>query len=146
LAAPVIEYKSSVEYLALFCIVVLYLSYISSNPFCFSNLSNQYMWHSGLSPHPYELVILPNNVKVCYGCGSPFTPEYRYTPKNVVIRHKDRRFIRRGENSQPVYSVDFQNTYYHLDVNHIDTAEKSIFQWKCDGFYNPIPIVWFGSN
>ena len=34
------------------------------------------------------------------------------SPKNVVIRHFDRRFIRRGESTgQPVFSVDFKNTY-----------------------------------
>ena len=26
-------------------------------------------WHSGCSPHKYELVELPQNVKKCYGCG-----------------------------------------------------------------------------
>ena len=38
----------------------------------------------------------------------------------MVIRHFDRRFIRRDESTgQPVFSVDFKNTYYHLDVSHV---------------------------
>ena len=39
----------------------------------------------------------------------------------MVIRHFDCRFlIRRDEaTGQPVFSVDFKNTYYHLDVSHV---------------------------
>ena len=93
------------------------------------------MWHSGLSPFPYELVILPNNVRVCYGCYAAFTDQYRNSPYNVVIKHCDRRFIRRDQASgQPIYSIDFQNTYYHLDRMHVrrknplfnDTVQVSI--------------------
>ena len=29
-------------------------------------------WHSGLSPYTYEIVVLPDNVSVCYGCHSKF--------------------------------------------------------------------------
>ena len=45
---------------------------------------------------------------------------FKCSPNNLVIRHFDRRFIRRDESTgQPVFSVDFKNTYYHLDVSHV---------------------------
>ena len=37
-----------------------------------SNGSAQ-IWHSGLSRHPYEVVLLPNNVLVCYDCHNKFS-------------------------------------------------------------------------
>ena len=93
---------------------------MSASPQAAFQFQQSNLWHSGLSPHPYELIVLPNNVRVCYGCGSPFKAEERSSPNNVVIRHFDRRFIRRDESTgQPVFSVDFKNTYYHLDVSHV---------------------------
>ena len=93
---------------------------MSASPQAAFQFQQSNLWHSGLSPHPYELIVLPNNVRVCYGCGSPFKEEERSFPNNVVIRHFDCRFIRRDESTrQPVFSVDFKNTYYHLDVSHV---------------------------
>ena len=38
----------------------------SSNP-------NTLFWHSGLSPHPYEVIEKPKGVVKCYGCGQIYT-------------------------------------------------------------------------
>ena len=70
-------------------------------------------WHSGYSPHRYELVTLPGNVKKCYGCGSEFTDRHRSPPHN-------RRLVRRDERpANFLFSADYSNTYYHLDFTHI---------------------------
>ena len=59
-------------------------------------------------------------MRVCYGCYAPFTDQYRRSPYNIVIKHCDRRFIRRDQvTGQPIFSIDFQNTYYHLDCAHV---------------------------
>jgi hypothetical protein len=86
-----------------------------------TNVSVQSLpWHSGMSPHPYELVPLPSRAQKCYGCGSVFTDDYRLPPHNLVVRHVDRRVIRRDEKTQQlVYGMDFCNTYYHPDITHI---------------------------
>lgn len=77
-------------------------------------------WHSGYSPHRYELVTLPPNVRKCYGCGQEFCEKYRQSPFNIVVKHVDRRLIRRDERTgQFQYSADFSNTYYHMDRTHI---------------------------
>ena len=54
--------------------------------------------HSGMSPSPYQVILLPNNVSVCYGFHNKFTEEERSFPRNIVVRHKDRRITGRGEN------------------------------------------------
>lgn len=51
-------------------------------------------WHSRYSPHRYELVTLPGNVKTCYGCGAEFTERYRSPSHNIVVKHIDRRLVR----------------------------------------------------
>ena len=77
-------------------------------------------WHSGMSPHPYELVLLPTKAQKCYGCGVNFVEKYRSSPFNIVVRHMDRRVIRRNEqNGQLVHSSDYGNTYYHPHPSHI---------------------------
>ena len=77
-------------------------------------------WHSGLSPHKYELVMLPSNVRKCYGCGYEFTQRYRRPPHDIVVKHIDRRLMQRDEHTgQFQYSADFSNTYYHLASAHI---------------------------
>ena len=84
------------------------------------SFSSQICGILGYHHTPYKLIVLPNNVRVCYGCGSLLKAEERSSPNNVVIRHFDRRFIRRDESTgQPVFFVDFKNTYYHLDVSHV---------------------------
>ena len=50
-------------------------------------------WHSGYSPHRYEVVTLPANVKKCYGCGAEFTDGHRSPPYNTVVKHVDRRLV-----------------------------------------------------
>ena len=77
-------------------------------------------WHSGYSPHRYELVTLPGNVKKCYGCGAEFTDRQRSPPHNIVVKHVDRRLVRRDERTGNfLFSADYSNTYYHLDFSHI---------------------------
>ena len=77
-------------------------------------------WHSGFSPHKYEIMELPQKVKKCYGCGSDFVEKHRHSPHNIIVRHCDRRLMRRDERTgQFQYSADYSNTYYHFDVSHI---------------------------
>ena len=77
-------------------------------------------WHSGLSPHLYHLVALPSNVKKCYGCGNCFADRFRQSPYNVVVKHIDRRVMRRDQATGAlVYSPDYTNTYYHPSFAHI---------------------------
>ena len=63
-------------------------------------------WHSGMSPSPYQGILLPNNVSVCYGCHSKFTEEVWSFPRYIVVRHKDRWITGRGENGDFLVSPD----------------------------------------
>ena len=45
-------------------------------------------WHSGLSPHPYEVVEKAEEVVKCYGCGQNFANNIAF---NLVIKYIDRR-------------------------------------------------------
>ena len=77
-------------------------------------------WHSGLSPHRYHLVPLPSNVKKCYGCGDSFAEKFRQLPNNIVVKHVDRRVMRRDQATGVLmYSPDYTNTYYHPSFAHI---------------------------
>ena len=62
-------------------------------------------WHSGFSPHKYEIMELPEKVKKYYGCGSDFVEKHRHSPHERT--------------GQFQYSADYSNTYYHFDVSHI---------------------------
>lgn len=48
-------------------------------------------WHSGMSPHKYEVVVLKLSVKNYYGCGSSFVDKYRRALFNLVVKHVDRK-------------------------------------------------------
>ena len=86
-------------------------------------------WHSGFSPHKYEIMELPQKVKKCYGYGSDFVEKHRHSPHNIIVRHCDRRLMRRDERTgQFQYSAGYRNTYYHFDVNHIRRKNP-----LCDG-------------
>ena len=76
-------------------------------------------WHSGMSPHPYEIVTLPSNVQKCYGCGTVFSEKSRSAPYNLCIKHVDKRVIGKNANGHLIYSGDFTNTYYHPSISHI---------------------------
>ena len=80
---------------------------------------NQYStyWHSGLSPHPYEVVLLPANVTKCYGCGNEFTEKYKAPPHNVVIRHRDRRIRGRGPAGPLLYKSCNHDSLALLEMN-----------------------------
>ena len=73
-----------------------------------------------MSSHPYELVPLPAKAQKCYGCGANFLNKYHSAPFNIVVRHMDRRVIRKNEQTgQLVHSGDYGNTYYHPHPTHI---------------------------
>ena len=77
-------------------------------------------WHSGMSPHKYEIVLLPSKVKKCYGCGNDFIEKYRNPPFNLIVKHMDRRVMRRKEQTgQLIFNQDYSNTYYHPVAAHI---------------------------
>ena len=78
------------------------------------------IWHSGLSPYNYELVVLLTNVKKCYGCGQEFAAKYKQHPNNIVIKHCDRHITGKDLTTGILtYASDFTNTYYHLSLQHI---------------------------
>ena len=65
-------------------------------------------WHSGMSPFPYEILLLPNNVRKCYGCGNDFAEKYRKPPFNLIVKHVDRRIIKKCEQTgRLVFSHDY---------------------------------------
>ena len=76
-------------------------------------------WTTSSSPYYYEVVLLPNNVSKCYGCCQEFAQKYRFAPNNVVVKHKDKRIIGRTDDGGMQHGSGFQNTYYHLNAQHI---------------------------
>ena len=76
-------------------------------------------WHSGMSPHHYEIVMLPSNVQKCYGCGAIFSERSRSAPFNLCIKHVDKRVIGKNADGHLIYSRDYTNTYYHPSMPHI---------------------------
>lgn len=86
-------------------------------------------WHSGMSPHKYEIVLLPSKVKKCYGCGSDFREKYRNPQFNLIVKHMDRRLLRRNEQTgQLIFNQDYSNTYYHAVAPHIQ-HKNPVFYW-----------------
>jgi hypothetical protein len=83
------------------------------------NQGDNMQWHSGQSPYRYELVILNNRVKKCYGCGQDFAVCYRQDPKNVIVRHYDKRVKGKDQQGNLTYTQDFQAMYYHLNPSHV---------------------------
>ena len=69
-------------------------------------------WHSGLSPHPYDVVEKAKEVVKCYGCGQNFA-------NNIVIKHIDRRIWEKDSNDHFIYSSNFTPAYYHPMLSHI---------------------------
>lgn len=84
-----------------------------------SLLAPQQAWHSGWSPYQYEVCLLPNSAKKCYGCNQDFADKYRQEPHNVVIRHTDRRIRGKDLDGKSQFNYDFTNTYYHCHFDHI---------------------------
>ena len=65
-------------------------------------------------------MLLPNNVRKCYGCGNDFAEKYRKPPFNLIVKHVDRRIIKKCEQTgRLVFSHDYNNTYCHLVGLHI---------------------------
>ncbi|KAK3747909.1 hypothetical protein QZH41_010212 [Actinostola sp. cb2023] len=84
-----------------------------------SQQSGASLWHSGLSPYRYELSPMQNSINKCYGCNQDFAEKYRIHPYDIIVRHVDRRIRGLGADGTIQYGVDFANTYYHCDINHI---------------------------
>ena len=69
-------------------------------------------------------------MKKCYGCGDNFAEKFRQPPHNIVVKHVDRRQVRRDDNTGAlVYSTDFTNTYYHPSPAHI-TPKNPVFDGR----------------
>ena len=67
-------------------------------------------------------------MKTCYGCGDNFAEKFRQPPHNIVVKHVDRRQVRRDDNKGAlVYSTDFTNTYYHPSPAHIMSLKNPVF-------------------
>ena len=108
-----------IMFMMLFCFrSFAYDSFFISQSF-FNAAADQPPWHSGMSPHQYQFVVLNSAVKKCYGCGQGFVDKYRHHPYNIVVKHVDRRLIGRNEHGQWVYSPSYANTYYHPIRSHI---------------------------
>ena len=88
----------------------------ASNSLLSSQINN---CSSSSSPYQYELIFLLANVSKCYGCLQSFAEKYRHPPYNIVVKHKDRLIRVVDTNGNIHYSSDFQNTYYHLNHEHI---------------------------
>ena len=49
-----------------------------------------------------------------------FPKKFRQSPHNIVVKHFDRRVVRRDESTRALgHSADFSNTYYHPSPVHI---------------------------
>ena len=82
-------------------------------------------YHSGMSPHKYEILLLPSKVKKCYCCGSGFIEKYRNLPFNLVVKHVDRRVMRRNEQTgQLIFNQDYSNAFHHPVAAH--TKRKTL--------------------
>ena len=77
------------------------------------------LWHSGMSTHHYEIVMLPSNVQKCYGCGEIFSARSRTAPYDLCVKHVDKRLIGKNGDGHLIYSRDYTNTYYHPSMPHI---------------------------
>ena len=86
-------------------------------------------WHSGMSPHHYEIVMLPSNVQKCYGCGAIFSERSRSAPFNLCIKHVDKRVIGKNADGHLIYSRDYTNTYYHPSMPHMKCILDVRVQW-----------------
>ena len=73
-------------------------------------------WNTWFSPYPYELVLIGNAIKKCYGCRLPFAEKYRKSPDNCIVRHRDKRIVSVNPSA---YDCNFAFTYYHLHIEHI---------------------------
>ena len=68
------------------------------------------LWHSGMSPNRYKVVLLEPMVTKCYGCGSAFSERFRSSPFNVILKHVDRRITGKNYTGQFQYCSDYSST------------------------------------
>ena len=87
------------------------VSTAASSPTVLHQLSgNHGCHHMGLRLYFYQLI-----VHKCYGCGSNFVDKYRYSPYNQLsIKQINRMIAGKDSLGQLQYSVEFNNTCYHL--------------------------------
>jgi len=61
----------------------------------------------------------------CYGRSDSFVEKIRWPLYNVVVKHVDRKVVRRDETTGAlVYSTDYTNTYYHLSTDKVLLKQK----------------------
>lgn len=67
--------------------------------------------------HPFVLLLLPEEPKVCKGCGNDFCHRQRIVPHDLVLQHKERRYFfpinRDWKNKQALNKE--ATRYYHAD-------------------------------
>ena len=110
-----------------------------------SPVSQQIKWNSSMSPFQYELVPLPDSVTTCYECSLRLTDCYRYYPKNIIIRHRNRRIMGKNIFGDLTYSSDFEFTYYHLSRDH-PVRKNPNFQNNPYVYASPKAFVHFNND
>ena len=100
----------------------------AANPYeyKFFTQDNSQIWHSGLSPCPYEIVVLPNTVSSCYSCHRKLLDLERAFSTNLVIKHRDRCITVRSTTEELQKTADYQCTYYQVGKKHA-VKKNSIF-------------------
>jgi hypothetical protein len=71
----------------------------------------------------YELIILPTNVRRCYGCNCEFVglDKYRQEPYHIIVKHVDRRIVQKD----PVtHSPDFSTI--HITIQFLTISGVKI--------------------
>ena len=84
-------------------------------------VGNVATWHSGMSPHKYEVVTLTPSAKCCYGCGNSFSDKYRSPPYNLVVQHRHCRSLHYAgsvSNINQVYGLSL----HEFSVSQVDRA------------------------
>ena len=91
-------------------------------------------WNSGYSPYFYEIVLLPQNVSLCYECHKKFEDECHFSQNNIIIKHQDRHITGTDVNGCVTYAKYFTATYYHFDIQHI-WLYRPLFRTKPNYLY-----------
>ena len=87
-------------------------------------------WNAGMSPNAYEVVVTPTRVQKYYGCGNDFSPKYKTLPTNIIIKHVDRRVIRRNKQTGKCTAV-ISAIHIHTSDSIAHFKEKSSFHRTC---------------
>ena len=84
------------------------------------------VWYFWLLPYPYEIVVLLNNISVCYDCHSKFLDSERAFLCNLVIKHRDHRITGRSPTGELMIAADYQCTYYHFSKDHLAKKKSNV--------------------